>query len=108
MITDAQVEAALAAAEFATNPHTRKWMRAALEAAEKAAWRPVSEMIDGEGLVLGSHKCRGGATIYETWDLKSLREERDKIASGMFDNSPHLVFFPEALRPLLLPPGDAK
>jgi hypothetical protein len=44
MITDEQVEAALSATDFCINAATMKWMRAALEASERAAWRPVSEM----------------------------------------------------------------
>lgn len=44
MPSDAEIEAALSAADFCTNPNTRKLMRRALEAAEAVREREADEV----------------------------------------------------------------
>lgn len=55
-ISDEMVEAALAAADFCTNPGTRRWMRAALAAAE--AVRSKTHMDDSSAYASGYAAAR--------------------------------------------------
>lgn len=67
MITDKQVEAALAAFDpmFSgriDDAHANMWrikMRAAIEAAEKAAWMPISEAKSGQTVLAGYRNSSG-------------------------------------------------
>jgi hypothetical protein len=67
MITDEQVEAALSATDFCINAATMKWMRAALEASERAAWRPIEE-ADKSSKILVWSPIYGGQHKFAKWD----------------------------------------
>lgn len=69
-------------------------------------WRGIESAPTDETLFLIFNWNSRRRPIYDVWCGKYLAENREKIASGMFDNAPHLRWDPTHWMPLPAPPSS--